>query len=84
MGLNSVPYKVKFQQHSGMLNWGFLDGHARAMKYAQLWTPGLTPPYHDLWGTWEDEADGQPDQSQLKSGARAQYNLKVMCLYLRE
>jgi hypothetical protein len=53
------------------------------MKYAALWQPGLTAPYHDMWGTWEDEGDGHPDPMQVRNGARAQWNMKVMCLYLR-
>jgi len=73
----------RFQIHGPVLNWGFADGHARAMKYGQLWTAGLNPPYHDLWGTWEDRGDGQPDQMQLANGLRARYNLQMMCLYLR-
>jgi prepilin-type N-terminal cleavage/methylation domain-containing protein len=73
----------RFQTHGAILNWGFADGHAKAMKYAALWTPGLSPPYHDLWGTWEDGGDGRPDLAQLRSGARAQRNLRNMCLYLR-
>jgi prepilin-type N-terminal cleavage/methylation domain-containing protein len=74
---------ARFQIHGGILNWGFADGHAKALKYAALWQLGLTPPYHDMWGTWEDEGDGHPDPTQVRSGARAQANMKVMCLYLR-
>jgi prepilin-type N-terminal cleavage/methylation domain-containing protein/prepilin-type processing-associated H-X9-DG protein len=74
---------ARFQRHANVLNWGFVDGHAKAMRYRDLWTPGLTFPYHDMWGAWEDGGDGKPDQSQLRSGARAQSNIQNMCLYLR-
>jgi prepilin-type N-terminal cleavage/methylation domain-containing protein/prepilin-type processing-associated H-X9-DG protein len=73
----------KFQTHGGTLNWAFADGHVKAMKYSALWTPGLTPPYHDMWGTWEDGGSNAPDKGQIKDGARAQLNMRVMCLYLR-
>ena len=73
----------RFQQHSGTLNWGFADGHVKAAKYAALWTPGVTAPYHDMWGTWEDGGNGSPDKGQIKDGARARLNLERMCLYLR-
>jgi prepilin-type N-terminal cleavage/methylation domain-containing protein/prepilin-type processing-associated H-X9-DG protein len=74
----------KFQTHSGnSLNWGFADGHVKAMKYAALWTPGLEAPYHDMWGTWEDGGTMQPDKGQITNGARAQLNMRLMCLYLR-
>ncbi len=73
----------KFQTHGDILNWGFLDGHARALKDSALWQPGLVAPYHDMWDTWEDDSTGVPDQTQVKSGARAQYNVSHLCLYLR-
>jgi len=72
-----------FQKHGAIHNWGFFDGHVKAMTYAALWIPGITPPYHDMWGTWEDGGNNQPDPGQIKNGARAQRNLKNMCLYLR-
>jgi prepilin-type processing-associated H-X9-DG protein len=81
-GMGTVDFK--FQTHSGStLNWGFADGHVKAMKYAALWQPGLTPPYHDMWGTWEDGGNGQPDKSQIKDGGRARRMMTNMCLYLR-
>jgi prepilin-type N-terminal cleavage/methylation domain-containing protein/prepilin-type processing-associated H-X9-DG protein len=83
----------KYQTHGGTLNWGFADGHVKAMRYAALLQPGLTPPYHDMWGTWEDGGidirgtgknwNGTPDQNQLRDGARARHNLTNLCLYLR-
>ena len=74
----------KFQKHGPALNWGFADGHVKSMKYAALWTPGLEPPYHDMWGSWEDGGNNKPDAGQIKNGARAQLNMRLMCLYLRE
>jgi prepilin-type N-terminal cleavage/methylation domain-containing protein/prepilin-type processing-associated H-X9-DG protein len=73
----------RFQLHGGTLNWGFADGHVKAAKYGALWTPGITAPYHDMWGTWEDGGNGSPDKGQIKDGARARLNLERMCLYLR-
>jgi hypothetical protein len=70
-----------FQKHADIHNWGFADGHAKAMKYAALWAPGLTPPYPDMWGAWEDDGSGKPDAGQAARGARG--NLQDMCLYLR-
>jgi prepilin-type processing-associated H-X9-DG protein len=74
---------LKFHVHNGILNWGFIDGHVRAMRYAALWQPGLTPPYHDMWDTWEDDTSGKPDRGQITSGARAWSNMMNMCPYLR-
>jgi prepilin-type N-terminal cleavage/methylation domain-containing protein len=81
-----------FQKHGAILNWGFADGHAQALKYVALWLPGLSPPYHDMWGAWEDggmditagvDWKGAPDQKQLKDGFRARRAVTNMCLYLR-
>jgi prepilin-type N-terminal cleavage/methylation domain-containing protein/prepilin-type processing-associated H-X9-DG protein len=72
-----------FQTHGAALNWGFADGHVKAMKYAALWQPGLQPPYHDMWGSWEDGGNLQPDKGQITNGARAQTNMTKMCQYLR-
>jgi prepilin-type N-terminal cleavage/methylation domain-containing protein len=83
-GQGTPMWSFKFQKHGDVLNWGFADAHVKAMKYAALWEPGLTPPYHDMWGIWEDGGPGgQPDQSQLRNGARARQNIQNMCLYLR-
>jgi prepilin-type N-terminal cleavage/methylation domain-containing protein/prepilin-type processing-associated H-X9-DG protein len=73
----------KFQQHGTALNWGFVDGHVKSMRYAALLQPGLTSPYHDLWGSWEDSETGKPDPGQVKEGARSRNLLKNLCLYLR-
>jgi prepilin-type N-terminal cleavage/methylation domain-containing protein/prepilin-type processing-associated H-X9-DG protein len=75
--------RLKFHVHNGILNWGFVDGHVRAMKYAALWQPGLTPPYHDMWDTWEDDTSGKPDRGQLTGGIRARDNVTHICPYLR-
>ena len=80
-GMGAVDFK--FQTHGAALNWGFADGHVKSMKYAALWQPGLEPPYHDMWGTWEDGGTMVPDAGQVKSGARARLNMERMCLYLR-
>jgi prepilin-type N-terminal cleavage/methylation domain-containing protein len=72
-----------FQKHGDILNWGFMDGHVKPMKYAALWQPGTVPPYHDMWGAWEDSGNNQPDSGQVKSGARAIKNMRNMCVYLR-
>ena len=76
-------WMFRFQRHGPVHNWCFVDGHAKALRYAALWEAGLTPPYHDLWGIWEDAGDGKPDPGQVKNGARSQLNLRNMCLYLR-
>jgi prepilin-type N-terminal cleavage/methylation domain-containing protein/prepilin-type processing-associated H-X9-DG protein len=74
----------KFQLHSGKtLNWGMFDGHVKAMNYAALWKPGTEPPYHDMWGAWEDGGNNQPDRGQVTSGSRARMSMTQMCLYLR-
>jgi len=73
----------KFQIHGATLNWGFADGHVKAMKWAALWQPGLQPPYHDMWGAWEDGGNLQPDKGQITNGARAVLNTTKSCLYLR-
>jgi prepilin-type N-terminal cleavage/methylation domain-containing protein/prepilin-type processing-associated H-X9-DG protein len=80
-GMGIVDFK--FQKHGPALNWGFADGHVKSMKYAALWQPGLEPPYHDMWGSWEDGGNGKPDAGQIKNGARAQLNMRLMCLYLQ-
>jgi prepilin-type N-terminal cleavage/methylation domain-containing protein/prepilin-type processing-associated H-X9-DG protein len=73
----------KLQQHGAALNWGFADGHVRTMKFAALLQPGLTPPYHDMWDTWEDDGQGRPDPGQLKDGSRSRRLMTNLCLYLR-
>jgi prepilin-type N-terminal cleavage/methylation domain-containing protein/prepilin-type processing-associated H-X9-DG protein len=80
-GMGTVDFK--FQQHGASLNWGFADGHVKSMKYAALLTPGITPPYHDMWGRWEDNGDNKPNAAQLKNGSFAAGLLARMCLYLR-
>jgi hypothetical protein len=82
-GSNGSNADWVFQKHGAIHNWGFFDGHVKAMTYAALLIPGLTPPYHDMWGMWEDGGNNQPDPGQIKNGARAQRDLKNMCLYLR-
>ncbi len=72
-----------FQKHGDILNWAFVDGHVKAMKYSALWAPGTVPPYHDMWGAWEDSGNGQPDRGQVTKGTRAITNMKTMCPYLR-
>jgi prepilin-type N-terminal cleavage/methylation domain-containing protein/prepilin-type processing-associated H-X9-DG protein len=73
----------KFQTHGATLNWGFADGHVKAMKYAAFLQPGTIPPFHDYWGSWEDSGNLQPDKSQIKDGGRARNTLSKICLYLR-
>jgi prepilin-type N-terminal cleavage/methylation domain-containing protein/prepilin-type processing-associated H-X9-DG protein len=73
----------KFQTHGAALNWGFADGHVKAMKYAAFLQPGTVAPFHDYWGTWEDSGNLQPDKSQIKDGGRARNVLSKICLYLR-
>jgi prepilin-type N-terminal cleavage/methylation domain-containing protein/prepilin-type processing-associated H-X9-DG protein len=80
---NGRACDIRFQKHGDVHNWAFADGHVKSMKYAALWQPGLSPPYHDMWGTWEDDGTLKPDKTQIASGARAQLNMDYMCLYLR-
>jgi prepilin-type N-terminal cleavage/methylation domain-containing protein len=82
-GSNGTNPDWRFQQHLATLNWGMFDGHVKAMTYAALWVSGTAPPYHDMWGAWEDGGNGQPDAGQVKNGARANKNLRNMCIYLR-
>jgi prepilin-type N-terminal cleavage/methylation domain-containing protein len=82
-GMGAGMWNFRLQKHGPVLNWCFVDGHARALTYPALWQAGLNPPYHDLWGIWEDDGSGKPDPSQVKSGGRSQLNLANMCLYLR-
>jgi prepilin-type N-terminal cleavage/methylation domain-containing protein len=82
-GMGAGMWGFRFQRHGPVHNWGFVDGHAKALRYAALWTAGLNPPYHDMWGIWEDAGEGKPDPAQVKNGGRSQLNLKNMCLYLR-
>jgi prepilin-type N-terminal cleavage/methylation domain-containing protein len=82
-GMGAGQWQFRFQEHGPVLNWCFVDGHAKAYRYADLWRAGLEPPHHDMWGIWEDQGDGRPDPAQVKNGARSQLNLRNMCLYLR-
>jgi prepilin-type N-terminal cleavage/methylation domain-containing protein/prepilin-type processing-associated H-X9-DG protein len=75
------PFKL--QQHGAALNWGFVDGHVKSLPFAALLQPGLIPPYHDMWGTWEDGGDGKPDKGQIRDGSRSRRLMTNMCLYLR-
>jgi prepilin-type processing-associated H-X9-DG protein len=77
------PTWARLQRHGSTLNWGFVDGHVKALKFGALLQPGLTSPYHDMWGTWEDSGDGRPDQGQLKDGRRSRRVMTNLCLYLR-
>jgi prepilin-type N-terminal cleavage/methylation domain-containing protein len=83
-GMGAGNWMFRLQKHGPVLNWCFVDGHAKALRYAALWQAGLEPPYHDMWGLWEDDGSGKPDANQVKSGARSKANLQNMCLYLRD
>jgi prepilin-type N-terminal cleavage/methylation domain-containing protein len=82
-GMGAGQWMFRLHEHGPVLNWCFVDGHAKALRYAALWEAGLNPPYHDMWGIWEDAGDGNPDPGQVKNGARSKLNLQNMCLYLR-
>ena len=83
-GMGAGMWGFRLQKHGPVLNWCFVDGHAKALRYSALWQAGLNPPYHDMWGIWEDAGDGKPDAGQVQNGARSRQNIQNMCLYLRD
>ena len=41
-GMGAGQWQFRFQRHGPVLNWCFVDGHAKAYRYADLWRGGET------------------------------------------